>query len=133
MCLTAVQEIPHLENIDLTFLVVRHSEMECKSMHSVISTELKRIGKANWPQDWKMIARCARRKGDKPYIVHDITHEQILDWKSHAERNVIFRKVDENNKPISWQQFCWMNFSKSSPFIIKFKENYDEELNCLNH
>lgn len=132
MCLTAVQEIPHLENIDLMFLVSEHSEMECDSMHSAISTELKRVGKANWPLDWKTIARSARRKGDKPYIVHDITHEQILDWKVHAEQNMIFRKEDENRNPVGWQKFCWINFSKSRPLIMRFKEKFDEDFRILN-
>lgn len=104
MCLTAVEDIPHLDEIDLMFLVVGHSEMECDSMHSAISTEFKRVGRANWPQDWKTIAKCARRKGDKPYIVHEIQNRAILNWKNHAEKNLIFRAKDENNKPVGWQK-----------------------------
>lgn len=132
MCLTAVQEIPHLENIDLMFLVVGHSEMECDSMHSAISTEFKRVGKAYWPQDWKTIAKCARRKGDKPYIVHDVKNEDFLDWKTHAEQKLMFRGKDEEHKTVSWQKMCWMNFSKSRPFILRFKENFDDEFRTLN-
>lgn len=132
MCLNAVQEIPHLQTIELKFLVVGHSEMECDSMHSAISTELKRVGKANWPADWKTIARSARRRGDKPYLVHDVEHNQILDWKTYADRKLIFRKEDESRKLVSWQKMCWMNFSKSTPFIIKFKEDFDGEFRRLN-
>lgn len=132
MCLTAVQEIPHLQSIDLKFLVVGHSEMECDSMHSAISTELKRVGKANWPADWKTIARCARRKGDKPYLVHDVTHPQILDWKTYSDRTLIFRKEDETRKLVSWQKMCWLNFAKCTPFIINFKEDFDGEFRRLN-
>lgn len=132
MCLTAVQEIPHLQTIDLKFLVVGHSEMECDSMHSAISTELKRVGKANWPEDWKTIARSARRRGDKPYSVHDVRHNQILDWKTYADRNLIFRKEDESRKLVGWQKMCWLNFSKLTPFIINFKEDFDEEFRRLN-
>lgn len=74
MCLTAAQEIPHLQTIDLKFLVVEHREMECDSMHSAITTELKRVGKAYWSADWKNIARSARRKGDKPYSISMNVH-----------------------------------------------------------
>ncbi|KAK9759276.1 hypothetical protein QE152_g170 [Popillia japonica] len=96
MCLTAVQKIQHLQTIELKFLVVGHSEMECDCMHSAISTELKRVGKANWPADWKSIARSASRRADKPYLVHDI-------------------------KLVSWQKMCWLNFSKYTPFILILK------------
>ncbi|KAI4455462.1 dna-directed rna polymerases i ii and iii subunit rpabc2 [Holotrichia oblita] len=132
MCLTAVQEIPHLKSIDLKFLVVGHSEMECDSMHSAISTESKRVGKTNWPQDYKTIARCARRKGDKPYLVHDITHNLILDWKSHADRNMIFRKIDQDRRQVGWQKISCMNFSKCRPFVMRFKESFDEDFRILN-
>lgn len=132
MCLTAVQKIPNLETIQLMFLVSGHSEMECDSMHSAISTEFKRVGKTHVPQDWKTIARCARRKGDKPYIVHDITHDQILDWKNLADKILIFRSKDESDKQVAWQKICSMQFSKSEPLIMKFKENFDEDFRSLN-
>ncbi|KAL1489911.1 hypothetical protein ABEB36_013837 [Hypothenemus hampei] len=92
--------------------MVVHNEMECDSMHSAISTEFKKVDKANWPEDWTIIAKCARRKGDKPYIVHNISHKDILDWKTHAEKNMIFRKEDENKNTI--------------------KENFDEDFRILN-
>ncbi|CAG9826481.1 unnamed protein product [Diabrotica balteata] len=132
MCLTAVQHIPHLESIELNFLVSGHSEMECDSMHSAISTEFKRVGKTHLPQDWKTIARCARRKGDKPYIIHNITHEQILDWKNHADKILIFRGKDESGQQVAWQKMCCMFFSKCEPSIMKFKENFNEEFRTLN-
>lgn len=93
MCLAAVPEVSHLKNIDLKFLVVGHSEMQCDSMHSAISTERKRVGKVNWPLDWKTIARSARRKGDKPYFVHEVTHEQIFDWKIAKKTLYLERKM----------------------------------------
>lgn len=132
MCLTAVQELPNLKTIDLKFMVVGHSEMECDSMHSAITTEQKRVGKVNWPADWKTIARSARRKGDKPYVVHDITHEQITDWKSHVDCNMTIRKEDMNGKPVHWQKMCWQRFTKERPCVMQFKEDFDEDFRALD-
>nr|CAI5852332.1 unnamed protein product [Callosobruchus analis] len=56
MCIYAMNTL-QLESIDLKFLTCGHSEMECHSMHSAISTAFKRVGKAYWPGDWKTIAR----------------------------------------------------------------------------
>lgn len=128
MCLTAVHKNSTTE---LKFLIVEHSETECDSIHSAISTELKSDEKATWPADWKTIALSARRRREKPYLVLDIKHNQILDWKTYADRKLTFRKEDENPK----QNKCSLNFSKSTPFIIRFKEDFDEKfrrLNCIS-
>lgn len=132
MCLTAVQELPHLKTIDLKFLVVGHSEMQCDSMHSAITTEQNRVGKVNWPADWKTIARSARRKGDKPYIVHDMSFENFIDWKSYADNNLTIRKEDVKGEAVSWQKMCWLNFSKDRPFVMRFKEKFEEEFRTLD-
>lgn len=79
MCMHAVQVINNIKMIHLKFLTPGHSEMECDSMHSSIGTEFKRVGKALWPGDWRTIARSARKRGDKPYIVHDIESESFID------------------------------------------------------
>lgn len=72
MSLTAVQEIPKFQTIK--FIVVCHSEIECDSMHSALSTELTRIENLNWAEDGKILARSAIRRGVKPYLVHDVSH-----------------------------------------------------------
>ncbi|KAJ8926964.1 hypothetical protein NQ314_020621 [Rhamnusium bicolor] len=127
MFLSIILEIPHLQTVNLKFLVVGHSEMECDSMHSSIAREQKRVGKALWPEDWKTIARSARRKGDKAYLVHDLNQQDIYDFKKFIDNNMVVRKLDEDNKPVRWQKICWMSFTKSKPFIMGFKENYDEK------
>lgn len=101
-----------------------HSEMECDSMHSAITTEHKRVGKVNWPADWRTIARTARRKGDKPYNVHKVTHANIIDWKSHLEGHMVIRK-DENHKP---DIYCFQKISniKNSLYIQSKIKGFQE-------
>nr|CAH7749984.1 unnamed protein product [Callosobruchus chinensis] len=88
MCMHAVQSIENIKVIELKFLVSGHGEMECDSMHSAINTEFKRVGKALWPGDWKVIARSARKKGDKPYNVFDVQcdRKQNKDSKRREKR-----------------------------------------------
>nr|CAI5830755.1 unnamed protein product [Callosobruchus analis] len=97
-------KINHLKTIDLKFLVKGHSEMECDSMHAAIATEFKRIGTVTIPSDWKIIARSARRRGDNPYLVNEISHQDIFDWKKYSEQAFIFRK-DVNKVTVSWQKY----------------------------
>lgn len=132
MFLLAVQKIPQLTSIDLKFLQSGHSEMECDSMHSAIGTEFKRVGQVNWPEDWKTIARSARRKNDKPYLIHSLNTEDIKDWKKFVDLNMTIRKKDEDGNPVNWQKMCWLNFTKSRPLIIRFKETFVEQFRNLN-
>lgn len=132
MCMIAVQEIEHLKTIDLKFLVVGHSEMECDSMHAAISREFKRIGKSTWPEDWKNIARGARRKGDKPYVVHSLELHEIYDFKKFVEQNMSVKKTDENGQIALWQKMCWLRFEKAQRFIMKFKDTFTGDFRILD-
>ncbi|KAJ8893359.1 hypothetical protein PR048_005950 [Dryococelus australis] len=116
MCLIAVQLLPHLETTDLKCMVVGPNEMERDSMHSAISTEHKIIGKVNWSANWMTIARCDRKKGDKPSTVDEITNKQIIDWKSHQKCHMTFRKADVHGQSINW-----LYFSKKTQFVINCK------------
>ncbi|KAG5877757.1 hypothetical protein JTB14_033584 [Gonioctena quinquepunctata] len=69
----SVQELENISMIDMEFLVPGHTQMECDSMHSAISTKLLLVGKESWPEDLEQIARSARRKGDKPYQVKNLS------------------------------------------------------------
>nr|CAH7754515.1 unnamed protein product [Callosobruchus chinensis] len=124
MCMYAMT-ILKLESVDLKFLTCGHSEMECDSMHSAITTEFKRVGKAYWPGDWKTIARSARKKGDKPYTVVD--NLQFNDWKSFVNTNLNIRKKDTVGQPILWQKISWIRIEASLPNYFKFKESFDDE------
>nr|CAI5819935.1 unnamed protein product [Callosobruchus analis] len=124
MCIYAMNTL-QLESIDLKFLTCGHSEMECDSMHSAISTAFKRVGKAYWPGDWKTIARGARKKGDKPYTVVD--NLQFNDWKSFVNTNLNIRKRDIAGQPVLWQKISWIRLEASLPNFFKFKESFDDE------
>ncbi|XP_072384010.1 uncharacterized protein [Diabrotica undecimpunctata] len=127
MLMKAVNDLNNLEVINMKFLISGHSEMECDSIHSAINTEFKRVGKALWPEDWKQIARGARRKGDKPYLVHDLDQSDIKDFKKFVRDNLTIRKKDENGNAVLWQKMCWLRFRKSQPFIMEFKESFSDE------
>lgn len=127
MCMYAVQFIEKLKTIHLKFLTPGHSEMECDSMHSAIDTEFRRVGKALWPGDWKTIARSARKKGDKPYTVHDIQANHFFDWKAFADTHLTIRKTDTNNRPVLFQKLCWFQFKKENVFEYECKESFESD------
>lgn len=124
MCMYAVQVIKNVQVIELKFLQPGHSEMECDSMHSTIGTEFKRVGKALWPGDWKTVARGARKKGDKPYSIHDIQSDDIINWKSFADDYLTIRKTDSNSQQVNFQKICWFRFTKEIPYEYEFKESF---------
>ncbi|KAJ8964170.1 hypothetical protein NQ314_005080 [Rhamnusium bicolor] len=124
MCMYAVQVIENLKTIHLKFLTPGHSEMECDSMHSAIGTEFKRVGKALWPGDWKTIARSARKKGDKPYNVHDIQSNDFFDWKAFADTHLTMRKTDINKELVLFQKLCWFQFKKENVYEYECKESF---------
>nr|CAH7749533.1 unnamed protein product [Callosobruchus chinensis] len=94
-----------LESIDLKFLICGHSEMECDSMHSAITTEFK--------------------KGYKAYTAVD--NLQFNDWKSFVSTNLNIRKKDTVGQPILWQKIFWIRVEASLPNYFKFKEIFDDE------
>lgn len=132
MCMYAVQKIEHLKTIDLKFLTPGHSEMECDSMHSTIGGEFKRVGKAFWPRDWKSIARGARKKGDRPYLVHDVEPEDIMDWKAFADQYLTMRKTSTNKEAILLQKMCWFRFKKETPCHYECKESFEGEFKTVD-
>ncbi|KAI4471623.1 b-cell receptor cd22 [Holotrichia oblita] len=121
--LIAAQEIENIRTINLKFLVSGHSELECESMHSAIAREFKRVGKALGPADWETIAKSARRKGDKPYIVYQLKINQINDCKECVNQKCASEK---------WQKMCWLRFRSTQPFIMEFKQSLNEEFRLLN-
>lgn len=113
MCMHTVATRKNFKCLDLKFLISGHSEMECDSMHSAIGSEFKRVGKAYWPGDWKTIARSARKKGDRPYIVIDTI--EFSDWKHYAQTYFNIRKKDTNGEPVHWQNISWVKVPKIFP------------------
>lgn len=127
MCMYAVQVIENLETIHIKFFTPGHSQMECDSMHSAVGTEFKRVGKALWPGDWKTIARSARKKGDKPYNVHDIQGNDIFDWKAFAKTQLTIRKTDVDGKRVLFNKMCWFQFKKENVYEYECKESFNAD------
>lgn len=73
----AVHALP-LESIELKFLEVGHTQMECDSMHSVIERRNKNLTIYS-PLDWSNIIRLAKRAD--PYTVKTVIFEEFLDLK----------------------------------------------------
>lgn len=73
----AVHALP-LETIEIKFLEVGHTQMECDSMHSVIERKKKNLTIYS-PLDWANIILFAKK--NNPYTVQTVTFEDFLDLK----------------------------------------------------
>lgn len=131
MFMIVVQEVKNISVIDMKFLVPGHTQMECDSIHSAVTTELKRVGKVSWPEDIKQIARSARRKEDRPYQVYDLQRGDIKDYKLFMKQNLTNRKKGVDFE-VRWQKMSWMRFEKTNPYKMKFKETFDYSFKTLD-
>lgn len=73
----AVHVLP-LDTIDLKFLEVGHTQMECDNMHSMIERRKKNLSIYS-PLEWMNIVLLAKRKN--PYKVRTVSFEEFLDLK----------------------------------------------------
>lgn len=70
--------------------------MECDSIHSAISREFKRVGRALWPEDWR----------NNPDNVHELETNKIQDFKKFVSDNLTTRKKDENGTAVRTGKKC---------------------------
>lgn len=77
----------HIKKISQKFFESGHSHMECDSMHSCIEDRFS-SREIELPSDYIHIMSTAKRTGQKPYKVTELTHTDILDY-SELNQNVM--------------------------------------------
>ena len=87
----AAKNIPNINSITHKYLESGHTQMECDSMHSAI-TSAKKITKIYTPSHYDNVFRMARR--NKPYLVIPLKHKDILDFKKVASARIRNTKTD---------------------------------------
>lgn len=96
----SVQEHPTLDEINLKFLEVGHTYMECDSMHSVIE-RAARDKQVFAPKDWYKIVRQAKKTGHQ-YNVQVLQYNQFLNYKNVKNHVSIHEKIYFNYYVISY-------------------------------
>lgn len=82
MYLYAVENLP-IKSITHNFLIKGHSQNEGDNVHSMIEKQIKRCLKSGpiyHPAQYITLMKTAKKKGN-PYKVHELSHEDFLDFK----------------------------------------------------
>nr|CAH7737260.1 unnamed protein product [Callosobruchus chinensis] len=82
MLLHTVCSLKKLKCISLAFFVPCHRQNEVDSAHSAINSAMNKAAEIMVPSQLIPVCRLARKKN--PYLVHALTTENFLDYKSLA-------------------------------------------------
>lgn len=115
----------NLETINIKFLVSGHTQMEVDSMHSAIECSKKGLTVFS-PPEWLSIIRNARK--DQPYFIKEINHKSFYDLKKLKNDRIEGDfKSNANNKKVEWLKIRWLQFRKSKPNTIYYKQDFERE------
>lgn len=120
-----------IKSIEINFLIVGHTQNEGDSMHACIESSKKRVlhsGPIYIPDQISMIIKLAKKTG-KPYIVHEIKHGDILDWKS-VSSSYGNLDVNTNGDKVYWNCIKIIRVEKSDTSSLPnvyYKTSYQQE------
>lgn len=110
--------------IQHTFLEKGHTQSEGDSVHSVIEKAARNIP-VYTPDQWYTLVRTSKRKN--PYVVVEMSQENIFDLKKLQQLTSINWEKNETNDKIYWNQLKIVQTNPQYPNIIFYKESYSEE------
>ena len=105
--LHAVQQIDHLETIDLKYMESGHSYMEVYSMQAT--------------REWEMVIRRAR-KIPHSYAVKVLKHIDFVDIKELVGKKIKNRTRNTDGGIVNWLLIKWIRFEESAPHTIQYKQ-----------
>lgn len=117
-----------LEIIEQKFLESGHTHMEVDSMHSAIEKEARHTPVYSMI-DWKSIMHRARstrhRESAPPYIVHELTYDDMIDVRAITEYFVKNINKDTEGNKVMWLKIKCLRVEKENPGIVKFRYCHD--------
>ena len=88
-----------MDKLCLTFLQKGHTENENDSVHSVIERATKHAVIYS-PEQWYSDVRTAR-KSKTPHHVEELTHAQLIDYKTMSN-SVKNQNIDDEGNKVKW-------------------------------
>lgn len=119
----AVNNIEHLQQINLKYLVSGHSYLECDSMHSAIENK-KRDRKIYSTDQLKVIKKDVRVTPGS-YTVHQMNYTEFYNMKKLAHFMKNYR-LDTQFENIQWLKLKWIQVNKNAK-TVRFKYDYEGE------
>ena len=123
--LHAVQQIDHLETIDLKYMESGHSYMEVDSMHATIENA-RTHQRIYTPREWQVVIRGARKR-PHPYDVKVLKHTDFVDIKELAAKKINNRTRNTDGGIVNWLNIKWLRFEKSAPHTMQYKHRIQSE------
>ncbi|CAH0692027.1 unnamed protein product [Spodoptera exigua] len=118
----------HVEILEQKYLESGHTHMEVDSMYSAIE-KCQRHTPVFSMIDWKSImvrARSTRhKKSSPPYIVKEMTYNDMIDIKALSEHFVKNTSKDKEGNKIMWLKIKCLRFEKGHPGLVKFRYTHD--------
>lgn len=100
------------------FLQKGHTQNEEDSVHSVIerASQTKNIFT---PHQWRLLVRRATNEGGEPYVVRNVTQNDVFNFKCLVNNKV--RMKDVKGKKINWNNIREVHADGSDPNKLFFK------------
>ena len=120
-----------VEKIDLKFMEPGHSYLETDSIHSTIERAKmhKKIYSVN---EWRLLMELARRNPG-PYMTNAMHHNNFYNVKELYKNNIFNVNIDITWEPVQWLKIKWLQFQKSDPNLIFYKNDlWDEDFKINN-
>lgn len=131
----AVQNLSHLNRVELKFLESGHSHMECDSMHSAIESA-KKNKSAYTMTDWIRIFQSARsikkHKIQSEYQVHLLKFSDFYNLQELASSTIKNRNRDEFGDKVSWLKIKCLKFEKQLPATFFYRYDHTSDYKKVN-
>ena len=112
--------------VTLHYFVTNHGQSEGDAVHSVIQRRMDHVSEIMIPGQLASIIRMARIQ-PRPYLVREITSEDVMDWKALSQQSGILRvRESRGGQFIDWTQVMALQFTKNSPRDIGFKMSHSD-------
>ncbi|KAJ8966939.1 hypothetical protein NQ314_003216 [Rhamnusium bicolor] len=105
-----------------SFMERGHTQNEGDSVHSTIENASRHVPIFS-PDQWITLVRTVRK--NQPYIVKEISQENIFDLKKLQQDTTLNWDKDDENEKVSWLKIKIIESNSSFPNILLFKYEYD--------
>lgn len=125
-------ELNNLQTIDHKFLEPGHTHMECDTDHALIERKKKKTNiPIHHPHDWYQFIRTVGER--KKFVVHEMQQSSFKNYGLTAKTKCSFRKFNEDNERVVWQNIKWLRYTKDfGKIYYKNSLNAEESFKTIN-
>lgn len=118
----------NIKSITHKYLVTGHTQNEGDNVHSLIEKNIKRALKSGpiyTPDQYVMLVKTAKKTGE-PYIVEELSFDDIFDLKKMTEQTSFGFNKDNSGNIFRFNDACVFKVERESPDKFFYKNSYEE-------